>query len=211
MISCVMILSLVVASCGPAEEEAEVEVGEEEVEVGEGEVEVGEEEEEVVQPADNIPKYGDTINLATFGDQQEWDPVRNITGTAITNMWQHLWEGDWSKGPAGGYGTNETDWAWANNDLFSLKESRIAESWDWTIDAEKGEGIIVYQIRRGIHYHQPNTAAGQLVGGRELTADDVVYTINRACNIGSVGFIWRSNPELRGIQAEKNRSLGGNR
>jgi len=40
--SCLMALSLVIASCGPAEEEAEVGVGEEEVEVGEGEVEVGE-------------------------------------------------------------------------------------------------------------------------------------------------------------------------
>ena len=45
LVSLLMVISLVMASCGPAEEEeAEVEVGEEEVEVGEEEVEVGEEE-----------------------------------------------------------------------------------------------------------------------------------------------------------------------
>jgi ABC-type metal ion transport system substrate-binding protein len=48
LVSCLMALSLVMASCGPAEEEAEVEVGEEEVEVGKAEVETGEVEEEVV-------------------------------------------------------------------------------------------------------------------------------------------------------------------
>jgi peptide/nickel transport system substrate-binding protein len=202
-VSLLMVLSLVIASCGQAPEEEEAKEEEEgqvvitTEEKGEGE------EEEVVQPSTDVPKYGGTINLATFGDQLEWDPVRNITGTTVTLMWQHLWEGDWTKGPAGGHGTNETDWAFSNNDLFYLKAPCIAESWDWTIDAEKGEGTIVYQIRRGIYYHQPDTAAGQLVGGRELTADDVAYVINRACNIGSVGFIWRSNPELRGTQAVK--------
>ena len=73
MVSCVMALSLVVASCGPAEEEAEVEVGEEEVEVGEGEVEIGEEvEEEVEEVSPDKPKYGGTIYEALAWDISNW-------------------------------------------------------------------------------------------------------------------------------------------
>ena len=73
VVSCLMVLSLVMASCGPAEEEAEVEVGEEEVEVGEVEVEVSEEEEEeVVQPSDDTPKYGGTIYEALGWDISNW-------------------------------------------------------------------------------------------------------------------------------------------
>ena len=49
LVSCLMALSLVIASCGPAEEEAEVEVGEEEIEVGEEEI-IREEEEEEMKP-----------------------------------------------------------------------------------------------------------------------------------------------------------------
>ena len=50
LVSGLMVLSLVMASCAPAEEEAEVEVGEEEIEVGEVEEEEEEEEEVVVPP-----------------------------------------------------------------------------------------------------------------------------------------------------------------
>ena len=74
VVSCVMILSLVVASCGAAEEEeAEVEVGEEEVTVtGEAKVEeeVEEEMEEEVSP--DKPKYGGTIIEALAFDISNW-------------------------------------------------------------------------------------------------------------------------------------------
>ena len=74
VVSCLMVLSLVMASCGPAEE-AEVEVGEEEVEVGEAEVTEEEEEvEEVVQPSD-VPRYGGTLRLVQIADSSAWDDV----------------------------------------------------------------------------------------------------------------------------------------
>ena len=177
VVSCVMALSLVVASCGPAEEEAEVEVGEEEVEVGEEEVGVVEEEEEVVQPTEEVPKYGGTLSLASGMGISQWDPTRIITGTVPGLYLNSLWEGDWSRGPAGGYGTGETDWGFTNNDIFDLKMGMIAESWEWTIDAETQEGKIVYQIRDNVHWAlDPDKEASRLVNGRKVTADDVVFT-----------------------------------
>lgn len=160
-------------------------------------------QQEPVKPAVEIPQYGATLNLVTITDQTNWDPVRLITGIPINLTHQQLWEGDWAKGPAGGFGTGETDWGFANNDLFDVKGGFIAESWKWTLDSAKDQGTIVYQIRRGIRWQKPNTEAGNLVNGREMTADDVLYTLKRATTIGTDGFVWRGNTELRSANITK--------
>jgi ABC-type transport system substrate-binding protein len=82
-----------------------------------------------------------------------------------------LFSQSWAKGPAG---TNEDDFADAMVDP-KLLEGGVAESWEMpTI------GTFVYQIRPGIRYGlNPNSEASRLVNGRELTADDVVYSIQR--------------------------------
>ena len=150
------------------------------------------------------PKYGGTITLAGPTDQTNWDPVRNITGVIITNIYQQGWEGDWAKGIAGGYGTQDTDWGFGNNDIYAFKEGRIYDGWKWTIDSPNDVGTIVYHIRSGVHYHMPpDSEAGALVGGREVTADDVVYVLNRAVTIGSDGFIYRANKELHNASITK--------
>ena len=72
LVSCLMVLSLVIASCGPAEveeEEEEEEVVIEEEEEEEEEV-VEEEEEEVVSP--DKPQYGGTIYQALMWDISNW-------------------------------------------------------------------------------------------------------------------------------------------
>ncbi len=203
---CLMILSLLLASCESKEEEKQETSTVDEVKITEttaAKTTTSPSTKETVVSSSDKPVYGGVINLVLAGDQLEWDPVRNITGTATSLVFQHIWEGDWARGIAGGHGTGESDWAWANNDLFMLKTPVIAENVDWTIDPETQQGTIVYQIRQGIHYQQMNTPAGQLVKGRELTADDVVYVINRATTIGITGFLWRANAELRDVKAEK--------
>ncbi len=145
------------------------------------------------------PKYGGTLSMTVAPAITVWDPTRQITG--IFNLYLNsLWEGDWTKGPAG---TGETDWGFGNNDIFAYKAGMIAESWEWSVDAEKKTGTIVYQIRPGVHWSlDPNNAASKLVNGREVTADDVVFSLTRAVT-WSLGFVFSSNAELRTADIKK--------
>ncbi len=167
VISCLMIISLVVASCGPAtveeeEEEEEVIIGEEEEEEEEEEVK----EEELLPP--EVPKYGGVHTKVITQDPMGFDEAYavhpNITTAFLTNS--ELMGGDWAKGPAG---TNDTSWVNGFIGRVDLETGYLAESWE-IMDEE----TIVYHLRKGVHWH--NKAP---VNGRELTADDVVYSINR--------------------------------
>jgi peptide/nickel transport system substrate-binding protein len=80
--------------------------------------------------------------------------------------------GDWSKGLAG---TGDISW-----DMNALKRIEcttgdIAESFEIPVP-----GTFIFHIRHGVHFAlDPNNPASQLVGGREVTADDVVYSFKR--------------------------------
>ncbi|MBI2850049.1 MAG: ABC transporter substrate-binding protein [Chloroflexi bacterium] len=162
-------------------------------------------QQEVVKPATEAPKYGGVLMLSTNSDPQSgWDSNYVTAGSVwpinLTN--QGLWQGDWAKGPAGGYGTKETDWR-ASYDIFDHKAGYIAESTKWTIDDAKGEGTIIYQIRQGVHWAlNPASEASRLVGGRELTADDVVFELKRAVT-NPTAYIYLAQPEVRGAEITK--------
>ena len=144
-------------------------------------------------PSAEKPQYGGTLNITVAPAITIWDPTRQITGIFCLFL-NSMWEGDWTKGPAG---TKETDWGFGNNDIFALKDGRIAESWKWSVDADKKEGTIVYQIRPGVKWAlDPNNEASRLVNGREVTADDVVFSLTRAVT-WNLGFVYSSNAELR--------------
>ena len=190
VLSGLMALSLVMAACGPGEEEDEG-----------GEVV----EEEVV--AKDMPKYGGTVTLALSRDVRGWD---NIVGPATTPgaVFSHtnepMWMGDWAKGNAGGYGTNESDWA-DNYDIYDHKAGAMAESWEWTVDESTNEGTLVYQIRSGVHFvvnSEPWAEASRLVNGREITADDVVYSLTQMVT-DPRAYVYKCCPEVRGAQVTK--------
>lgn len=157
-------------------------------------------QKEATPPTTQTPEYGGVLTVARAGDVTAWDPFASSVfygglSTALTN--QGLWIGDWAKGPAGGYGTSETDWAITGYDVYSQKTGTVAESWKWTVDAQKNEGTIVYQIRQGIHYAlNPNNEISRLVGGRELTTDDVVLTIKTLLS-DPVALLYVREPSLR--------------
>ena len=92
-----------------------------------------------------------------------------------------LWDGDWAKGPAGGYGTKEADWT-ASTNIRALKRGYAAESITWAVDASGKTATAVIKVRQGLHFAVTKTDAGKLVAGRELTADDVVFNINARMN-----------------------------
>ena len=178
VVSCLMVLSLVMASCGPAEVEEE-EVEEEVVE-----------EEGLLPP--EVPKYGGVLKLALGASPGEFDNLygwRAQVTSAFTN--DELWIGDWAKGPAG---TNECGWTDVMLDLYDDKAGGIAESWDFS---EIAEAKITWHIRKGIYWAlDPDNEASRLVGGRELTADDVVWTFNRALT-DPTAYIYTAAPGLR--------------
>ncbi len=191
LLSCMMAISLLVASCGPAAEEEE----EEEVIIGEEEEEE-EEEEEVVTPSGE-PVYGGTLYLCSAVDILNFDPMDWVGGGPSLDLTMNrLWDGDWAKGKAGGYGTGETDWA-TSYDVRAHKRGYIAETINFEIDDASGMGKIIYKIRKGIHWAlNPNSRAAVITNGREINADDVVFSLNR-CITDPNANIYRSNPFLR--------------
>lgn len=159
--------------------------------------------QEAAKPAAETPKYGGTLTLAQAGDQTNFDPSRVVTSAIINLTHQEFWAGDWARGIAGGYGTKETDWGAGNNDIYNLKMGHIAESWNWSVDTARDHGTIVYQIRRGVHFAlNPASEASRLVNGREVTTDDAFYTMKRATT-DLLAYVYRSNVELRNIDVTK--------
>ncbi|MEE8413302.1 MAG: ABC transporter substrate-binding protein [Dehalococcoidales bacterium] len=152
VVSSLMVLSLVMAACGPAEEE-----GEEEGEVA---------EEEVVE--DTGPKYGGTITYRLASDPGNFDSASQPRGGALVGtVYQQFMGSDWLRGPADQGVSNFAAGAGSIEDSFG---PQIAESWEMP---EKGVWIL--NIRQGVHWQPVDSEAGDLMGGRELTVDDIIY------------------------------------
>ena len=181
MISCLMVAALVLASCGPAEEEEEVITpGEEEAVTPEEEV-VAEKEEMVKVTATKVdgttiellkekPKYGGEFIVSRSSDITGFDPVYTPGSVMATRYYtnEELMREDYTKTLAGtgeaGYQTGE---------VFSgVHVGCLAESW------EVPDGYtVIFHIREGMHWHDKPP-----VNGREFTADDVVYSYLRNYN-----------------------------
>jgi peptide/nickel transport system substrate-binding protein len=149
-------------------------------------------------PVSQAPKYGGILRLSLPTDiTQGWDNV--VTSTAvpgavygITN--EPIWWGDWAKGPAGGYGTKDTDWG-GHFDIWPLMAGRAAEKWSWKVEAD-GTGTIVYTVRQGVKFAlNPNSEASRLVNGRQMTADDVLFSLKQLAQ-DPRAYIAKANPEL---------------
>ncbi|MBI2830334.1 MAG: ABC transporter substrate-binding protein, partial [Chloroflexi bacterium] len=143
------------------------------------------------------PKYGGIINLVQSGEITWWEDIvtRGATPGAVFRITNEApWAGDWAKGPAGGYGSNETTWDGAF-DKWANKAGYIAESWKFDIGAETSS--VTWNIRKGVRWAlNPNSEASRLVNGRELTADDVVFSLKQVIT-DSRAYIYRAQPELR--------------
>ena len=152
----------------------------------------------VTTPTSQAPKYGGILRLSLPTDlTQSWDNV--VTATAVPNAVygttnEPIWWGDWTKGPAGGYGTNDTDWG-GHFDIWPLMAGRSAEKWSWKVDAD-GTGTIVYTVRQGVRFAlNPNSEASRLVNGRQMTADDVLFSLKQLAT-DPRAYIAKANPEL---------------
>ncbi len=194
VVSCLMVLSLVMAACAPAAVEEE----EEKAPVTEEKAPEQKVEEEVVAPAVEKPKYGGVLKVGYPKEITKFDEVVGGGGsndiTMLTN--ESLWGGDWTKGPAGGYGTNETDWT-NKTDIWENNTGYIAESWEIPNKIEGELATLVWHIRKGVHWAlSPESKARRLVGGRELTADDVVFSLKQVITDPRAD-LYKTSPDLR--------------
>ena len=154
VVSCLMVLSLVLASCAPAAPPEEKPPA----------------KEEVAAPGE--PKYGGTLNMVLMYvlgfDEINHNPW--YVPTRFTN--EELFSGNWAQGPQG---TNDN--AWTTTELPPMDQwaGMLATSWEMP-----DENTVVFLLRKGVHYAlNPDSEASRLVNGRELTADDVVFSIQR--------------------------------
>jgi len=118
------------------------------------------------------PKYGGTFVGAWDRPVSGWDDGFSynpyLWGTHA--ICEELFEGDWYRSPTG---TNEGSMllqgTWTNDVIAPF----VAESWE-VPDSQ----TIIFHIRKGIYWHDKPP-----VNGRELTGDDVYFTMNRALTL----------------------------
>ncbi len=127
------------------------------------------------------PVYGGILTTAAAADPPAFDDAvqpHYVTGTLkLTN--EELWTGDWTKGIAGGHGTKECDWFTGGGlNRLEHKAGALAESWEI-----QGKETIIFHLRKGVKWHnKPPT------NGRELTAEDVVFSLKRQCTAPTAYF-----------------------
>ncbi|MBN2238298.1 MAG: hypothetical protein JW712_00870 [Dehalococcoidales bacterium] len=146
------------------------------------------------------PGYGGTITLAMTAAEPDFDLI-NWFSTAPQHLaHQALWEGDWTKGPAGGYGDNTVLWQ-DNTNIPDLNVGLVAESWEWVVNEGSNTVTTTLRIRDNIYFQTPDSEAGDLVNGRKLTVEDVAWCLQQhISNPDSANY--QSYPECRDLAAE---------
>jgi len=177
VVSCLMTLSLVLASCAPAappqEEEKPAPPSEEKPAPPEEKAEtvklsLKKLDGTVVEKLVEKPKYGGLFIQGTPKEPLNFDEAfgsPEISGsTLLTN--EELLGGDWTRGPSG---TGEVSWLHFLFPSPDVQTGCLATGWELA-----DPGTLIFNIRKGVHFqNKPPT------NGRELTADDVVFSLKR--------------------------------
>ncbi|HEY96012.1 MAG TPA: ABC transporter substrate-binding protein [Dehalococcoidia bacterium] len=173
MISGLMVLTLILASCETKTTEKTTEDDTDDVvKITESETTTGPTDgvkDEVQLPPD-LPKYGG-IHTFVGIEPMGFDPAYTLSVECKHQMYGYdcLLGEDWSKGPAG---TGEMEGPFLG--LVSFLTGEIAESWDMP-----DNNTIIYHIRKGVHFWNKAPA-----NGRELDADDIVWNLQRQFDTG---------------------------
>jgi len=135
------------------------------------------------------PQYGGTYRVALATDILYFDDTvgTNVYCVSLGYTQEELLMGDWAKGIAG---TGEAEWMLVGTNRLDQKTGSLAESWEIP-----QQGTIIFHIRKGVHWAKSNSDAGLLVNGREVTVDDVVFSLNRAFTTKG-GYFMTSYPGL---------------
>jgi peptide/nickel transport system substrate-binding protein len=208
IVSCLMILALVITSCDTSDTSGTV------TEEDKGQtVSIGDEEEkttdtgkEDVQPVTEEPQYGGSLTLFLGGEPTDWLPWAIFNSPPVLDCHEWVWNGDWARGYAGGYGTGEVGWEQSTN-IRGLKDNYLAEDISWEISEDGTKGYMYITIRDGVHFGlDPDNPHSAMVGGREVTIDDIIWNYDIRMNdtryhpglFLNTGFPWTN-----GIYGEK--------
>src|SRR4030042_176514 len=168
VISCLMIITLIMTSCGGGEEET---VDEDEVDEGETvSVTLTRRDGTSMTRTVEKPIYGGTIMTALSADYNQWDPYNTQT-IQVGHMQltsNELIGGDWTLGPQG---TGDTDWALGWLGDMKLEAPELC---DWELPDDT---TIIWNLQKGVKFQDKEPA-----NGREMTADDIVFNINYQFN-----------------------------
>jgi len=188
VVSCWVIAALLLASCAPAVVEEE----EANMLKWTGTKLDGTAVEKMIEK----PRYGGVHVFATDSQPTMFDDiVRNrISNWAINPVSETLLDQDWLRGPQG---TGE----WSG--LISISHSPLgiytgllAENWEMP-----EPDTLVFHIRHGVHWALDSTSeASRLVGGREVTAADVVFGLRREWTIGYQSTNYRNLIDMDNIE-----------
>ncbi len=131
------------------------------------------------------PQYSGTLTTISVLDVGIFDSVATgqALGPAALLVNEGFLQEDWTKGPAG---TGVVAWVPNVSPTPDTTMSSLAESWEIT-----EPGIVVYKVRRGVHYAlNPKSEASRLMNGREVTADDWIASYNYIMNPNSYFKAW---------------------
>ena len=180
-ISSLMIASLILMSCGPSGNVAETTTG--------PAVDVPDEGGSQTQQPTQTPEENQTPGQGQQEEQQQQEPVASTgpqyggTMTVIAALepqaklesrswlaYEHMMGTNWLRGPAG---SGVTDFAAGGQAIEDNMGPLVMESWE-----TPEQGVWVMQLRQGVHWQNTGTPAGNMLGGREVTADDIVDSFN---------------------------------
>jgi peptide/nickel transport system substrate-binding protein len=123
------------------------------------------------------PQYGGAFTVAYPAEQRGFDSalvnfgyISSLHLTANTMI-----EGDWGKGPSG---DQQADFDTSTPPL-AVNKGILAERWEFV-----GDDTVKLYIRQGVHFAlNQNSEASKLVDGREMTAEDVAFSLRRQFNM----------------------------
>jgi peptide/nickel transport system substrate-binding protein len=144
------------------------------------------------------PQYGGILTTVASSDPMGFDEAYTFeffcTSLKVTN--EELLMGDWLKGPAG---SNDIDWFTGYTGRTDVETGCLAESWEL-----KDDTTVVFHLRHGVHYAiNTDSEASKLVNGREVTAEDVVFSETRTWETPSslINILYPPEKRLQSIKA----------
>ena len=165
VVSFLILLSLVIASCGTKSGESGTAVQGETVKV-----KLTTRDGATVTKTVPKPIYGGTVTTALAADYGQWDPYHNQTIRVdhLQFTSNEMIGGDWTKGPQG---TGDTDWA-----LGWLGDMKVIapELCSWSLP---NDTTIIWNLKKGVKFQNKAPAFG-----REMTADDIIWNFEYQFN-----------------------------